>query len=1115
MKKILLSFLLLFTISFSYAAHIIGGELRYEIIGPGTQPNTRLYKIILLLVKGDATGPNVADLGPSYVVGIFNNDNNVKVPGTTTFQDWLISMDNPPGILPVPILASSCLTNPPNLNYTYATYSMTVELPINASGYTVVHQTCCRQLNMANVSAGTDATGASYTCVIPGTQQLNGNVITDNGPQFQLPVSVICFESPFTLDFSATDVDGDSLVYSFCNAYDGGLATNSGFEDPAAPPYASVNYINGFTATTPLGNLATINPQTGIISGIAPAEGNYVVCVCVRAYKNGRLVTTHRKDLLVKVSPCIPIEAVAMPDFTTCDGFNVQFSHNSLGANTVFWDFGDPSTLADTSIAGSPVYIYPDTGVYTVKFIINKGEDCSDSAFTTVRVYPGFFPGFVANAPFCAGQPVQFSDTTLTNYGVVDSWSWDFGNTTSSTDISQDQNPQYVYTNAGNYDVTLIVSNSKGCVDTVITNIDVLATPAIAVTPGDTTYCGLDSLRLTATGTGNISWSPNTNIIGANTANPIVFPNTITTYTATINVAGCRNTDTIRLTPLFDLSNNITANPLSICQEDTLTLTGSSNRTSHLSWKWSPTASVASPNSRITRAYPNITTTYTLQTTWGTNCVTQSSIQIPVTPLAIANAGPDKNFCIGQQAVQLQASGGVSYSWSPATGLSNPNISNPTAAPLVNTNYVVSVGVAGCSRTRKDTVRVFARPKPPLGLTNDTTICIVDGLQLNATGTGSFSWSPNYNISAVTGNAPFATPDTFTVYHVQLTDSIGCISKDSVKVTVKRKTIIDAGADTSICKSEGFRINTTGDALHYAWSPSTYLNNDSIKNPFVRPLVTTTYQVIGNIGTCSDTADITIKVAPYPPANAGNDTTLCIGFSGRLQASGGSSYTWSPPTFLNNPSISNPQVVLPTGDMIYIVTVTDTLGCTKPITDTVKVIVIPELNVYGGKDTTIVTGQPLPLRATGALNYSWSWDPPTLPGWLNATNVSSPLATPEQTIQYIVQGTDKNGCKATDSIVVTVYDVDPDMYVPSAFSPNGDGKNDIFRPILLGMKSLNYFRIYNRWGQLVYESSSKTGGWNGMYAGKPQDPGGFVWMAQGVTYKNELKTKKGNFVLIR
>jgi len=93
--------------------------------------------------------------------------------------------------------------------------------------------------------------------------------------------------------------------------------------------------------------------------------------------------------------------------------------------------------------------------------------------------------------------------------------------------------------------------------------------------------------------------------------------------------------------------------------------------------------------------------------------------------------------------------------------------------------------------------------------------------------------------------------------------------------------------------------------------------------------------------------------------------------------------------------------------------------------------------------------------------------------------------------------------------------VDPDMYVPSAFSPNGDGKNDIFRPILLGMKSLNYFRIYNRWGQLVYESASKTGGWNGMYAGKPQDPGGFVWMAQGVTYKNELKTKKGNFVLIR
>ncbi len=1099
-------------LSGSFAAHIIGGELRYEIVGPGSLPNTKIYKILLLLLKGDATGPSVAGLAPSYVVGIFDNDNNQKLPGPEPNLMWRLMQNNPPGIVPVPIIGSPCLTNQPSLMYTYATYSLNVELPDNNNGYTVAHQTCCRQVNMANVFQ----TGATYTCVVPGVLQLQGELEADNCPQFGLPVSVICFESPFTLDFSATDVDADSLVYGFCNAYDGGLATDASYIDAFPPPYNSVDYISPFTAATPLGNLATINTQTGIISGIAPAAGNYVVCVCVQAWRNGRLITTHRKDLLVRVSPCIPTVANPDPGFTTCDGFNIQFNHSSTGADNVFWDFGDPSTTADTSIANSPSYVYPDTGVYYVKFIINKGGNCTDSQTIRMGIYPGFFPGFVADAPFCAGQAVQFTDTTNTTFGVVDSWSWNFGNTSTLGDTSHLQTAQYSYPAAGIYQASLIVTNSKGCVDTVPKTIVINPLPSITVSP-DSTYCGLDSLQLTATGTsgGTFTWQPASTIIGAATASPIVFPTVPITYFATINLLGCLKTDSVKLVPSFDLTNAIAASPQMICQEDTLVLTGSSNHTTNLSWQWSPSNSVLSPNNNTTAAFPNITTTYTLQTKWGNHCIATKTINIPVRPLAAPLAGPGLYICAGQTSTSLSASGGDNYSWAPTTGLSNPLIANPIASPTITTNYVVSVGVTGCSKKRTATQNVLVRPKPALAVTNDTLICIVDGVQLNATGGGTVLWTPNYNLNNTVIPNPFATPAVFTTYHVRLTDIYGCYRDDSVKVNVKPRTIIDAGPDTSICRTEGYTLHTTGDALHYSWTPNIYLNSDTAMNPLATPLQTITYQVIGNIGTCSDTADITIKVAPYPPADAGMNATICIGFNAQLSAAGGSSYNWSPATYLNNPTIANPLVIQPQADITYTVTVTDTLGCSKAITDIVKIFVIPELHVFAGNDTSIVEDQPLSLPGSGATNYVWNWLPDNLPGWLSSTTVASPTATPQDNITYYVIGTDTHGCKGTDSVNILVYTIDPDMYVPTAFTPNGDGLNDIVKPILLGMRSLNYFRIFNRFGQLVYETSEKEKGWNGIYKAKPQDPGTFVWMAQGVTYKGKTKTQKGFVVLLR
>ena len=230
-----------------------------------------------------------------------------------------------------------------------------------------------------------------------------------------------------------------------------------------------------------------------------------------------------------------------------------------------------------------------------------------------------------------------------------------------------------------------------------------------------------------------------------------------------------------------------------------------------------------------------------------------------------------------------------------------------------------------------------------------------------------------------------------------------------------------------------------------------------------------------------------------------------------MNATGGSTYLWTPSTFLNNHNIQNPIAQRPTASIRYIVTTTDTLGCPKPVKDTVWVIVHPGVIANAGPaDTSVVLGQPLLLHGTGGVSYLWS--PAT---WLNSDAVQNPTALPQGNIRYTVTVTSANGCTASDFIDVTVFRIDPDIYVPNAFTPNGDGKNDIFRPILIGMKELRYFRVYNRFGQLVYSTSDMGKGWDGTFRGRGQDPATYVWYAEALTYLGDVRFKKGSVILVR
>ncbi len=1108
MKKYLLFiFLSVVFLQDTYATHTKGGWMYYEYLGPGINDPMKLrYRIGLnFYVECNTTVPE-----SGWNFSFFDG-----AAPYTFLQDIPV---NPSPFIQIAgctlLSCYPCLNIVPTRCYQISNYEIIVELDPNPNGYIISKQRCCRVAGISNIQPPSDDFGATYTIKIPGT------VIIPTGPQNSSPqfvfndTVVVCGDSYFAMSFQATDPDGDSLSYSFIDAYDG---ASSGAPNPgtaSTPPYNNVLYALPFSGVQPLGSFVSIDPVTGLISGIAPASGIYVICVLVKEYRNGIFFSESRKELHLNAASCVPL--AANPNFVpiTCDGFTVDFTESSTGnPNTFFWDFGDPlSGAANTSTLQNPTHTFTDTGIFNVKLVVSISSQCIDSVIKPIRVYPGFLPGFLTSPALCVNKPIQFTDTTYTAYGIVDSWRWDFGDLSTLADTSHLQNPVYTYTLPGNYDVQLIVTNDKGCLKTYNKIITINGNPLLSVFPADSVYCGLDTLQLNGVGAGSFNWTPPINIINANTATPLVFPNVQTKYFARLtDLNGCIANDSLTVTPKFDLSNAITG-PVSICEEDTVVLRGTSNYINAITWRWTPAVTSESPTNDTTRVYPIVTTTYTLRTQWGNHCIVNKTHTINVIPLAIPNAGPDAFVCSGgQTSTQLNAGGGISYVWTPVTGLSNPNIRNPIASPILPTYYVVAVGVTGCAKLRTDTVFVDVSSVPVFNTINDTLICDIDTLQLTTSGTGNYNWSPNYMISNTSVANPLVSPNVPTWYYVTLTDAVGCKSIDSVFVDVKDKVTLNAGPDTTICQTDGFFLNTTSDALHYKWTPSTYLDYDTLKQPFARPLNTITYQVIGNIGKCQSTDAVTINVVPYPPANAGPDVFICTGFSVQLNASGGSSYAWSPATFLNNRLIPNPVSVRPTANIQYIVTVRDVLGCPKPVKDTVWVRVYPAVIADAGpRDTSVVLGEPLFLNASGGTTYTWN--PST---WLNNANIQNPVSLPQDDIKYILTATNAVGCIGTDTIYVDLYKVDPDMYVPTAFTPNADGNNDVLRPILLGMKQLNYFRVYNRWGVLMFSTTEKGKGWDGRYNGKGQDPATFVWMAEGVTFNGQTKQKKGYAVLIR
>jgi gliding motility-associated-like protein len=787
----------------------------------------------------------------------------------------------------------TCIINPPDICYQIGYFNFFVDLPKTPDGYTIAYQTCCRSFIILNVQffgiAGqpTKGEGATYACTIPGTKIL-GPDGTNSSAVFDVKDTVlVCQQKKIRLDFSATDPDaenpayGDSLSYTFCDAYNRGAAESSGDVVPSAPPFQNVTYTGGYSGSSPLGDGVTIDPKTGIISGTIGGAGGYVVNVCVTEWRHGVPISVHRKDFLLRVTAC-DFAAADLSPLLSCSSYSLNFENGSTSSaiKTYYWDFGDTKSSTDTSTQPTPTYTYSDTGTYTIKLVVNRGQQCSDSGTTTAAVYPGLTGNFGIKGS-CLQTPYQFIDSSVSVYGTINSWVWLFGDGA----LSDSSNPTHVYSLSGIKNIALTVTDTKGCSETVTKPYEVRDRPLITLPFRDTLVCNSDTLQLLASAdvTGNYAWTPNSNILNANSSTPFVFPvDTAKYYVAFDDGQGCTNTD---------------------------------------------------------------------------------SVTINVVDSAFVSLGNDTTICLGDTVVFAPVTNALYFSWQPAAQVDNPLIENAGAHPAATTDFILTAKI-----------------------------------------------------------------------------SKHCVASD----------------------------------------------------------------------------DIIVSEKPYPQANAGPDISVCYGKAVQLSAQiQGSSFAWSPTNSLYRSNTLTP-LAGPDSTTTYLLTVYDTLNkpdCPKPAFSYVTVAVIAPVKAYAGHDTSIVAGQPLQLNASGGTAYTWQ--PAT---GLDNPNIPNPVATfaPGLTsITYVVKVETGESCVGYDDVNVTIYQTGPEIFIPTAFSPNGDGHNDVLRPIIAGLKEFDYFHVYNRWGNLVFSSGNSSEGWDGTYKGSKQQSGTYVFVAQGVDYLGHIITRKGTVVLIR
>ncbi len=643
MKKFRAFFLLAFLMTAAQfpakATHIVGGDITVRSLGG----NNFEVKLILFF---DCYNGLPGALDQTVTLGVYDLATNVKLTNLAMPLTYSVTVP----------LGDSCFT-PTNVCIREQRYIATINLPNNANGYYLSWHRCCRNGIINNIVTP-GASGNVFYVEVPNPSIANSSPTFSNYPD-----AYMCVNTANKDTFASTDIDGDSLVYSFTPPYDcaatgicgpSGAGTGPGSPAPLPQPkpYGLVTWQSPYTSFNFMGDAAQAINSNGIISTTPPTQGVFVFCVQVDEYRNGVRIGRVRRDVQYNVLNCnIPTASVVGPN------------------------------------------------------------------------------------PICLGQ-----STTIGASGGV-SYQWSTGATSPSIVVTP--------TAAGTYTYSVTVSKNSNCTGTSTATITVKPMPVVTAA-GASTVCAGTASQLTASGATTYVWSPSTGLNNANISNPVATPNTSITYNVTGTTNGCSSSSSVAVQ--IKPSPSITANTASICQGESAQLTASGADT----YSWAPSTGLSNPNISNPVASPNGTTTYTVSGT-ANGCTGTGFSVVQVNPKPVVVASSSGLACSGGSA-QLTATGANSYVWSPSTGLSSTNISNPVASPGANTTYMVIGNLNGCLDTAISVVLVGVSPTAGFTSTQNLTCAgITTDFMDVSTGANTWSWNFGDGTTSTDQNPPTHT----------------------------------------------------------------------------------------------------------------------------------------------------------------------------------------------------------------------------------------------------------------------------------------------------------------------------------------------------------------------
>ncbi len=818
------------------------------------------------------------------------------------------------------------------------------------------------------------------------------------------------------------------------------------------------------------------------------------------------------------------------------DNSNITFIDSSKtdGVNEIIkriWNFGD-NTVDSTS--GPPYrHLYAKAGEYAVSLKVVDSYGCTDMIskpkVITIAQPKADFISFDSSS--CTSKPVRFINRSV-GYTLKSEWSFGDGGTSNLTD------PTYSFKDTGLYSIRLVVTDKYGCKDSYEKKEYIRITYPKASFSVSDSFATCPPLLVNFTNNSENYTSHKWEFGNGNTSS-LISPSHFYTqpgiFMAKLTVTspgGCVETMTKKI-ELKGPSGTLEYPEQIGCIPHTVTLKAHPINTKSFIWDYSDGSTFETEDSVVKHTY-TIVGSYVPRVI----LVDENGCKVPIQGIDTIKV-VDVTAKFDHDNVKLCDSGYVrfrdlstsvepikSWQWSFGDGKfsSEQHPAYHYNRPGSFTAQLITTSKTGCKDTAIITRKIDVYESPIIDIMGELESCmpgrhLFSGRAVRGDST-FLKWEWNFG-NGQTSTAQYPVEQIYAkdnVYQItaRVTDEHDCKGNVSKAVTIHPLPVVDAGPDVVICRGDSVQLKATG-AVTYGWSTANALSCYNCTSPKASPIETSYYEVTGyNQFGCRDVDSVMVAVQQRFEINAGPDDSVCVGSSVLLTASGANHYFWYPATGLDNPNIHNPKAK-PQTSTLYTVVGRDEHNCFTD-TATVFIKVNPYPTVDAGPDVTIPVGNSVQLQPTSSADViSWQWTPPYN---LSCNYCENTTATPKRNTKYTVSVKNAGGCTSSDDIIISLVCNWGNLFIPNTFSPNNDGSNDKFYPRGTGIALVRSLRIFNRWGEVVFErmnfnANDEKLGWDGTYKGELLTSDVYVYTIEIICDNNEVLPFTGDIALIR